>query len=673
MLLTKQKPTSLSMRKIEAELARYLREEFKRQGREIIKFLKKNKVFDALYDDAKKRWEPYVYEKSQHRPYKESGNAKPPPSVIVRMLAGAQAAIGNVKKTAKQFFLSKRKAADIGGQTALGNLGISVNFKLQNPKMLDALMQRGTKITGVIDQNTIQTVRKTLVREYYQAGEDITRAARALKAEKKLNYLFENTYKRRAMTIARTETRTAQMGVQHETYGRNGVQSKYWIATNDLKTRESHVMCGSQGPIPWEQPYINGLQHPLDPTGPPEEVINCFLPGTLVSGDFTGGSKAFYSGKCVEIKTLRGNRCSTTINHPVMTLERGWVPSHKVKKGETLITYRPDVVGGVLGDVDNENREALIQDVFYALGSYGRPFSKMVKVLDFHGDGKSIQDKVDIVVCEGLLGSELDSTPAKGLHDNSFSFPRVIKSTLMGEGAFNFCFRRVHAPPSLTPSGKALSFDLGSVVFNKRPLHFLSFGAASNFDVVHYEIPADGLPCDADNLGNLFNAHPVKILFDKVVDVREFDFSGHVYDLQSLEGVLFANGILYHNCRCDEGIIRPDTVFCKAESTEPCTEPWTGGPEPKAGTSSRRLTPREKQMQTVYARPADQGGIGMMELMKLPEREHRVVLKLIERGRISQARRILAQYSGRTVQTIKSMPTSAWKKSRQAFIDCGGA
>lgn len=37
---------------------------------------------------------------------------------------------------------------------------------------------------------------------------------------------------------------------------------------------------------------------------------------------------------------------------------------------------------------------------------------------------------------------------------------------------------------------------------------------------------------------------------DDVVKVRRFDWSGHVYDLQSTKGWLLSSGIVTSNCRC---------------------------------------------------------------------------------------------------------------------------
>ena len=37
---------------------------------------------------------------------------------------------------------------------------------------------------------------------------------------------------------------------------------------------------------------------------------------------------------------------------------------------------------------------------------------------------------------------------------------------------------------------------------------------------------------------------------DRVVEVRDHEFSGHVYDLQSVSGWMVAQGIICSNCRC---------------------------------------------------------------------------------------------------------------------------
>lgn len=88
----------------------------------------------------------------------------------------------------------------------------------------------------------------------------------------------------RARTIARTESNGAMNAVVSQTNHRvddmfsiEGGLSKEWSATEDLRTRPTHVLADGQV-VPLDQPFIVGeasLQFPSDPTGPPGEVINC--------------------------------------------------------------------------------------------------------------------------------------------------------------------------------------------------------------------------------------------------------------------------------------------------------------------------------------------------------------------------------------------------------------
>jgi intein/homing endonuclease len=43
---------------------------------------------------------------------------------------------------------------------------------------------------------------------------------------------------------------------------------------------------------------------------------------------------------------------------------------------------------------------------------------------------------------------------------------------------------------------------------------------------------------------------PGIVTTDNVDDVRYFDYAGHVYDLQSVDGYYYSSGIVVHNCRC---------------------------------------------------------------------------------------------------------------------------
>jgi hypothetical protein len=82
----------------------------------------------------------------------------------------------------------------------------------------------------------------------------------------------------RAETVARTEVVSAANLASLATAQASGVvQTKTWLATNDDRTREAHADADGQT-VPVDQAFTVGgesLQYPGDPSGSPENVINC--------------------------------------------------------------------------------------------------------------------------------------------------------------------------------------------------------------------------------------------------------------------------------------------------------------------------------------------------------------------------------------------------------------
>jgi hypothetical protein len=86
----------------------------------------------------------------------------------------------------------------------------------------------------------------------------------------------------RAVVIARTEALGALNGSRADSFqafeeeGGEGME-RMWLSTQDSRTRESHVIADGQR-VGVTQPFIVGgfpLMFPGDPTGPPQETIQC--------------------------------------------------------------------------------------------------------------------------------------------------------------------------------------------------------------------------------------------------------------------------------------------------------------------------------------------------------------------------------------------------------------
>lgn len=82
----------------------------------------------------------------------------------------------------------------------------------------------------------------------------------------------------RAQTIARTETHAAANYAVNEAFKSTGAEAKReWVAAEDERTREDHSFANGQV-VELNQPFNVGgeeLMYPGDPSGSPENVVNC--------------------------------------------------------------------------------------------------------------------------------------------------------------------------------------------------------------------------------------------------------------------------------------------------------------------------------------------------------------------------------------------------------------
>jgi SPP1 gp7 family putative phage head morphogenesis protein len=109
--------------------------------------------------------------------------------------------------------------------------------------------------------------------ETYDEGE----GARSL--SEKIQEIYDGFTESRAMTIARTEMGVAAntaLNAAAKSTGIPGLQ-KEWVSVNDDRTRPDHVDANGQV-VPMDGKFKVGgveLDYPCDPSGPPDEIINC--------------------------------------------------------------------------------------------------------------------------------------------------------------------------------------------------------------------------------------------------------------------------------------------------------------------------------------------------------------------------------------------------------------
>ena len=137
---------------------------------------------------------------------------------------------------------------------------------------------------------TPDTVYRQINREIHSAiDEGKTMDEVAAQIDKILSDEGVPTWRNRSMAVARTETIGAYnagtfAGHVAQAHAAGGAWERMWLATEDHRTRPTHAAADLQR-VPMGAPFIVGgypLMYPGDPTGPPQEVIQCRCASLLV-------------------------------------------------------------------------------------------------------------------------------------------------------------------------------------------------------------------------------------------------------------------------------------------------------------------------------------------------------------------------------------------------------
>lgn len=118
------------------------------------------------------------------------------------------------------------------------------------------------------------------ISEGINLGEGIPQLA--ARVDEALSATGTDLWENRATVVARTESIGALNAARMDAFrvvaeDEGGVFEKVWISTQDSRTRETHREADGQR-VPLEAPFKVGgfpLMFPGDPTGPPQETIQC--------------------------------------------------------------------------------------------------------------------------------------------------------------------------------------------------------------------------------------------------------------------------------------------------------------------------------------------------------------------------------------------------------------
>lgn len=325
--------------------------------------------------------------------------------------------------------------------------------------------------------------------------------------------------------------------------------------------------------------YIRPWRANARPVVPPLHP-HC-LPGYVpVEGTFDAALRTRYEGKIVNFKTSGGRELSITPNHPVLT-SQGFIPSGSLEQGMQVVAQSQNVDGVVLPRHNDKNHSpSLIEDVFRSFWMSHPGFRTPSSVDDLHGDARRADGYIDVVGPASELWYRLYSQKIHSLLDPLFVLSNMKNVFHTGFGAFGLRRDRFSSPPFGSPSfSEAFLYSL-SIFFRRSPLKTYSFGSASNVDSSLSKPAGEDVASDLLFLADLFKRFSTQVLLDEVVEIRQDDFCGHVYDLQSPYGWMVASDIYISNCFCrmryvppgwgwnDEGrftMINPNEAFSKGD------------------------------------------------------------------------------------------------------------
>jgi SPP1 gp7 family putative phage head morphogenesis protein len=429
--------------------------------------------------------------------------------------------------------------------------------------------------------NTAARVRQT-IRQGYVDGLGSIEIARQIRGTRSRQGVMDIS-RRGSEAMVRTAVAHTSNAARTRTYKQNPrINGEQWVSVLDHRT--SSICRARDGEI-----YLVG-------EGPrPPAHINCLTGDSLISASpsITGASKRWFNGEIIIIKTSGNRKLSCTPNHPVLT-DKGWVAAGDLDFSHKIACR---VVGEAMSSVDaqDDNTKPSISDVAETFLAHGGVFSAKVPISapDFHGDGAD--GEVAIVGAYGALGIKFNSKISEGLRNSNFiwrddAITRVSRFDLFSVRPFptsgglvrffgqvrNLIWRcasharllllgSVSRHPAIVeqyrgynrrPRSEATSYprytnpviehvnnllsvdDSGGALMLSNGRHISSIQSAIQNRSGDIELSAYLLG------GNAFNVE-----LDGLADLRRVSFSGHVFNLETVDGYYLTDNIVTHNCR----------------------------------------------------------------------------------------------------------------------------
>lgn len=370
----------------------------------------------------------------------------------------------------------------------------------------------------------------------------------------------EKYIKHRAEVIAKTESiRAIQSGQQliwQQMVDEGDVVEKkvrrFWVNAQDGKVRNSHIeipRMNKKG-VGLNEPFaspLGNIRFPGDPSASAANTINCLIPSNIVmADDIVALTRREYDGEVVTIKTTFGYQTTVTPNHPVLT-NMGWLRAAEINKTHNLFCDASFDRSSIIG-FNLENMIPTVEDLYESFNLVWpvNTLSNKEHIMNFHGDIPN--GEVNIITPTSGLSFSRDARSIKDFCE------RVLLPASMGDNSlsrlstfYSAASALLTSPDSIMRSGN-LSFS--DFIRHFLPFDFLRFALTPENNARIIQDSINWSAADSINLRKLVDRKPLSVLLDKVVSVIRSPYLGHVYNLQTQNGLYTANGIVQHNCRC---------------------------------------------------------------------------------------------------------------------------
>ena len=434
---------------------------------------------------------------------------------------------------------------DMGAQDAKGSIpGVVVDWDLGSPEAVRWMRSWSLDLARGLLQTTRDELRETLARGL-ELGESRDELAG------RVRNLSQDMAEWRSKLIAQTETIRAYNQGHLQAYKASGVVDRLrWLDGQPGACELCQAL--DQQEVVLGELFEGGIDAPPRHPG-------CLPGDALVTtcGRITAGSKRWYEGNVVLLRTAVGNELTITPNHPVLS-DRGWVAAKLLQPGDNVFcSANGQRVLPIYPDY--QEMPACIEDIMRALvGAFGMA-SRTVPTTpeDFHGDGG--YSEVDIIGPKWKLRGYGDAELAEHISQLDLITAHVATMPYPKGNPLS------EAPVlSFASSGGMGSLDLPCSLCRRhaRPFEALGLGLTSDMNTAFQQVAADCATINPHHLSGSVLRQTGLIERDYLISIEILAFHGWVYNLQTEIGwyavtdSMSHNGIIVHNCRCDSrGIV----------------------------------------------------------------------------------------------------------------------